>query len=259
MSDTNGSPVTMGVRDDVAYITLDSPPLNIMTMKMMDAITESVSQIKNDSSLKAVAFVANGKAFSAGADVDEHRPEKIEGMIKSFGQMFRALSELEIPVVMAVNGPALGGGFELAMMADVLLASDSAKFGQPEIRIGFFAPVAVVVLPARVGPNRAMEITCSGRVYSAEEMLQFGLVSRVVPSDEMERTLESTLKDFRHASPLVMRLNVKTLKQIFGGSGFASALEMSEKAFLEELMVTEDVREGIASFFEKRKPVWKNR
>jgi cyclohexa-1,5-dienecarbonyl-CoA hydratase len=259
MNETNGSPIRLEVRNDVAYITLDSPPLNIMTMAMMDAVTEALGTVTADSSIKAVAFTANGKAFSAGADVDEHRPEKINDMIASFGGMFRALSDLEVPCVMAVNGPALGGGFELAMMADILLASEKATFGQPEIRLGFFAPVGVVVLPARIGPGRAMEITCSGRTYSASDMSTFGLVSRVVPPEELEGALESTLKDFRHASPLVMRLNVRTLKGIFGVSHFKEALAMSEKAFLEELMVTEDVREGITSFFEKRKPIWKNR
>jgi cyclohexa-1,5-dienecarbonyl-CoA hydratase len=252
------SPVHLEVRNDVAYITLDSPPLNILTISLMDAITETLGKVAADSSVKAVAFTANGKAFSAGADVDEHRPEKIQQMIGSFGRMFRTLSELEVPCVMAVNGPALGGGFELAMMADILIANEKATFGQPEIRLGFFAPVGVVVLPARVGPGRAMEITCSGRTYSAADMHEFGLVSRVVPLEELENALESTLKDFRHASPLVMRLNVRTLKRIYGGSHFSEALATAEKAFLEELMATEDVREGIASFFEKRKPVWKN-
>jgi len=160
---------------------------------------------------------------------------------------------------MAVDGAALGGGFELAMMADILLAGEKATFGQPEIRLGFFAPVGVVVLPARVGHGRAMEITCSGRTYSSFEMQAFGLVSRVTPSEELNETLETTLKDFRYASPLVMRLNVRTLKRVSGGAGFREALAASEKVFLEELMATEDVREGIASFFEKRKPLWKNR
>jgi len=253
------SPVHLEVRNDIAYLTLDSPPLNILTINLMDAITETLGKATADSTVKAVAFTANGKAFSAGADVDEHRPEKIQQMISSFGRMFRALSELEIPCVIAVNGPALGGGFELAMMADILIASEKATFGQPEIRLGFFAPVGVVVLPARVGPGRAMEITCSGRTYSAEDMHKFGLVSRVVPEEELEDALEKTLKDFRHASPLVMRINVRTMKGIYGGSHFGEALATAEKAFLEELMATEDVREGITSFFEKRKPVWKNR
>jgi len=140
----------------------------------------------------------------------------------------------------------------------VLLAAESASFGQPEIRLGFFAPVGVVELPALVGRAKAMEITCSGRIYGAEEMADCGLVSRVVPDGELVEAMEATLKDFRRASSLVMRLNVRMLKRSRGRS-FAEALDEAEKVFLGELMAAEDPREGIAAFYEKRRPEWKNR
>jgi cyclohexa-1,5-dienecarbonyl-CoA hydratase len=179
-------------------------------------------------------------------------------MIASFGRMFRLLDQQELPIVMAVAGAALGGGFELAMMADILLATEEATFGQPEIRLGFFAPVGVIRLPMLVGPAKAMEITSSGRTYSAAEMQAYGLVSRVVSQEKLEETLESVVKDFRRASPLVMRLNARVTKRNYG-TRFDEALPRVEKVFLEELMSTEDVREGLASFFEKRRPNWKNR
>ena len=179
-------------------------------------------------------------------------------MIESFGRLFRRLDALEIPVVMAVNGAALGAGFELAMMADVLLAAESATFGQPEIRLGFFAPVGVVELPALVGRAKAMEITCSGRIYSAAEMKDYGLVTRLLPDADLAEALEGSLKDFRRASSLVMRLNVRTLKGL-RGRPFAEALDEAEQVFLDELMAAEDPREGIAAFYEKRRPEWKNR
>ena len=250
--------VVLEIRDDVAYITLNSPPLNILTAAMMNGICDAVEKIAADTTVKAVAFKANGKAFSAGADVEEHKPEQAATMIGSFSRMFTLLGGLEVPIVMAVDGAALGGGFELTMMADVLLATERAKFGQPEIRIGFFAPLGVAYLPQLVGPQRAMEITCGGRTYSAAEMEAFGFVSYVVPPEELEARLEQTLKGFRAASPLVMRLNVRTLKQVMG-KPMEEARKAAEKVFLEELMVTEDVQEGIASFYEKRKPVWKNK
>ncbi len=252
------TPVKLTVENDVAYITLDAPPLNIFTAAMMGGINEALVKIAADKSLKALAFKANGKAFSAGADVGEHHPDKATGMISAFSRMFTLLDELQIPVVMAVDGAALGAGFELVMMADVLLASDRATFGQPEIRLGFFAPFGVAYLPQLVGQARAMEITCSGRTYSADQMLQFGLVSHVVAADELDGVLESTLRDFRKASPLVMRMNVRTMKKLRGKS-FEPAHKEAEKVFLEELMASEDVLEGIASFYEKRKPDWKNR
>lgn len=257
MNEAARSRIDFQVREEVAYVTLNAPPLNILTIEMMDELSAALEQTMADRSVKALALGSNGKAFSAGADIDEHRPEKITPMIGSFGRLFRLLDRIEVPVVMGVAGPALGGGFELAMMADVLIASEEATFGQPEIRLGFFAPVGVVRLPEIVGPAKAIEITASGRTYSAAEMHACGLVSRVVPADGLAGAVESVLKDFRRASPLIARMNIRTLKRLRGRS-FEGALAEAEKTFLDELMRTEDVREGLASFFEKRRPSWKN-
>ena len=250
--------VNYEVRDDVAYLELAAPPLNVLSGLMMEEITALVEKAAGDDSLKALAITADGKAFSAGADVGEHRPEKAAAMINCFSKMFRCFGELEIPVVMAVDGAALGAGFELVMMADVLIATERARFGQPEIRLGFFAPVGVAWLPRLVGHARALEITCSGRVYDAETAREWGLVSRVVANEELEAALEETLADFRKASPLVMRMNVRMIKRL-EGKAFEDARVEAERVFLDELMKTEDVQEGIASFFEKRRPEWKNR
>jgi cyclohexa-1,5-dienecarbonyl-CoA hydratase len=257
MSEAGGS-IGLAKRDDVAYLELQAPPHNILTCQLMGQMSAALDEIAKDATLKAVALTAAGKAFSAGADVGEHAPERAAELITAFGGLFRRLAALELPLVMAVDGAALGGGFELVMMADVLLASERASFGQPEIRLGFFAPVAVARLPALVGPARATEIVCSGRTYTAEEMHRYGLVTKVVPSAELGQSLESTLNDLRRASPLIMRMNVRMLKRL-AGRPFAEALPAAEQAFLRELMATEDVREGIASFFEKRRPQWRNR
>lgn len=246
------------IRDEVAYLVLQAPPYNILTCALMDRISDALEEISTNPGLKAVAVTSTGKAFSAGADVGEHTPEKAPALIGSFGRMFRRFGALELPVVMAVDGAALGAGFELVMMADILLASDRASFGQPEIRLGFFAPVGVAHLPALVGRAKAMEITCSGRKYSAQEMHACGFVSRVVAPGELETTLESALDELRQASPLVMRMNVRLIKRLHQAD-FESTLAEAERVFLDELMATEDVKEGIASFFEKRKPEWKNR
>jgi cyclohexa-1,5-dienecarbonyl-CoA hydratase len=144
------------------------------------------------------------------------------------------------------------------MAADVLLAGERAKFGQPEILIGFFAPLGVAYLPALVGTAKAMEITCSGRTYSGADMKECGFVTKVVPSDELATEREGYLDDFRKASPTILRMNVRLLKRL-RGRPYEEARREAERVFLEELMATEDVREGIASFKEKRKPSWKNK
>lgn len=247
-----------GVRDDVAYFTLDAPPVNILTASLMQHLAAAVARAGADPSLKAIAITAEGRAFSAGADVGEHRPEQAAGMIGAFSELFRVLGSCELPLVMAVDGAALGAGFELATMADILLASQRATFGQPEIRLGFLAPVGVAWLPSRVGVARAIEITCTGRTWSAAEMMAMGLVSRVVPADELDAALESVLGDLRRASPLVMRMTVRLTRRL-AGRPFEEARREAERVFLDELMKTEDVLEGIASFLDKRPPEWRNR
>jgi len=246
------------VVDDVAFVTLNAPPLNVLTAAMMRELAGALERAEADRSLKAIVVGAEGKAFSAGADVGEHRPEQAPEMIAGFSRLFAALGASELPLVMAVDGAALGAGFELALMGDILLASDRATFGQPEIRLGFFAPVGVAWLAARIGIGRSLEVTCTGRTYTAAEMASLGLVSRVVPPGELGPAVEALLKDLRRASPTVLRMNVRLSRQLMGRP-FEEARREAERVFLTELMATEDVREGIASFYEKRRPVWQNR
>ena len=256
---TDGQPlVRYEVADDVAFVTLNAPPLNVLTAAMMRELAGALERAEADRSLKAILVGAEGKAFSAGADVGEHRPEQAPEMIAGFSRLFAALGASELPLVMAVDGAALGAGFELALMGDILLASDRATFGQPEIRLGFFAPVGVAWLAARIGIGRSLEVTCTGRTYTAAEMASLGLVSRVVPPGELGPAVEALLKDLRRASPTVLRMNVRLSRQLMGRP-FEEARREAERVFLTELMATEDVREGIASFYEKRRPVWQNR
>ncbi|MBU0742638.1 enoyl-CoA hydratase/isomerase family protein [bacterium] len=257
MSAAESELVSYRVSDDVACLQLNNPPVNIMSAALMQEMSAHLETIAADRDLKALAVTAAGKAFCAGADVGEHRPDKVQEMIGAFGRLFRQLDALEIPVVMAVGGVAMGAGFELILMADVLLASAEAVFGQPEIRLGFFAPVGVVELPALVGRAKAMEITCTGRNYSAAEMARMGLVASVVGADELDGALAGVLKDIRRASPLVLRLNTRTLKRSRAGD-FAATLAEAERVFLEELMTSRDPVEGIEAFYAKRRPEWTN-
>jgi len=246
------------VRDRIGYLQLEAPPHNILTGSLMEQLTEALDRAAADRSLVGVALASRGSAFSAGADVGEHRPEVAGEMIAAFSRLFARLGSLELPIVMAVDGAALGAGFELAMMADVLIATPRAKFGQPEIRLGFFAPVAVAWLSQRIGIGRAVELCATGRTRDAAELHAMGLVSKVVESDGLDAALESVLADLRKASPAVMRLNLRCLRRLHGRP-FEEARREAERVFLEELMRLEDVREGIASFYEKRSPAWGNR
>lgn len=250
--------VRYATQDDVAFVTLCAPPLNIVTAEVMLQLATAVDAAGREPSVKAIVLQAEGRAFSAGADVGEHRPENAPAMIGAFSRLFAALGESELPIVAAVDGAALGAGFELAMLADILLASNRATFGQPEIRLGFFAPVGVAWLARRIGVGRAIEVTARGRVYSADEMCAFGLVSRVVAPEALAGALDEVLADLRRSSAAVMRMNVRLTRALLHRP-FGEAREEAERVFLEELMQTDDVREGIAAFFEKRRPVWSNK
>ena len=252
--------VGYAVQEDVAFVTLDAPPLNILSAGMMLELAAAAEQAQADPSVKALVFRAKegSRAFSAGADVGEHRPEKATEMIAAFSRLFATLGASELPIIAVVDGAAMGAGFELAMMADILFASDRATFAQPEIRLGFFAPVGVAWLARRIGVGRAIEVTSTGRTYSAVEMRDFGLVSRVVARDDLADALNATLADLRRSSAAVMRMNVRLTRQLMDRP-FTEAHHEAERVFLRDLMRTDDVREGIASFFEKRTPVWRNR
>lgn len=252
--------VQYAVQDDVALVTLGAPPLNILSAAVMLELVAAIEQAQADLSLKAIVLQAQqgSRAFSAGADVGEHQPENAGEMIAAFSRLFGALGASELPLVAVVDGAAMGAGFELAMMADVLLASERAKFAQPEIRLGFFAPVGVTWLARRIGPARAIEVTSTGRTYTAQEMRDFGLVSRVVATEDLPAALGATLADLRRSSATVMRMNVRLARQLLDRP-FEEARHEAERVFLQELMRTEDVREGIAAFFEKRIAVWRNR
>jgi cyclohexa-1,5-dienecarbonyl-CoA hydratase len=242
---------------DIALVTLDAPPLNILSAAVMADLTAAIEFALSEPTARALVLRAVGRAFSAGADVGEHRPEQAPQMIAAFSRLFDVLAGSALPIVAVVEGAALGAGFELAMMADLLIATDAATFGQPEIRLGFFAPLGVAWLPRRIGLARAIEVTALGRTYTAAEMRDMGLVSQVVAPEALAGTVEALLKDLRRASAAVMRLNVRLARQL-ADRPFAEARHESERVFLDELMATEDVREGIASFYEKRRPVWKH-
>ena len=246
------------VRGGIAYLTLAAPPYNLLTGAMMTDLCAAIAAAQANRSLVGVVLTAEGKAFSAGADVGEHKPEQAPAMIAAFSRLFSTIGALDLPLVAAVHGAALGAGFELALMADIVVAGERATFGQPEIRLGFFAPVGVSWLPARIGVARAIEVTATGRTYTAAEMQAMGLVSRVAAADAFEAAVESVLDDLRRASPAVMRLNVRTARRL-AGRPFEDGHREAERVFLDELMSLADVREGIASFYEKRAAVWQNR
>jgi len=240
-----------------AWITLDRPPLNILDTAMMESLGAAL-----DRALPKSDFVifqgAGAKAFCAGADVGDHTPQRVRNMLHAFHGVFRRLASAECLTIAAVHGYCLGGGMELATVCDFVLATQSAQFGQPEIKLGCFPPVAMVMLPRRIGIRAAADLILTGSQVSAAEAHRLGLVTRVVPDHELPEAAEALLKELRTLSPSVLRLTRKTLTHLHSAE-FLKRLEEVERVYLSELMQTHDAPEGIRAFLEKRKPVWKGK
>jgi cyclohexa-1,5-dienecarbonyl-CoA hydratase len=190
--------------------------------------------------------------------VADHKPENVDDMIATFNRIFELTEQLEVPIVAVVQGYCLGGGMELAIACDVIVAGKGALFGQPEIKVGFFPPYAAMRLPQLVGPAKAVEICTTGKFYKAEEAQRLGMIAHVAEDDQLGEAAGQIVKEIQANSPLIIRLNKRAVKQHLG-LNFKAALAGVSDLFLNTLMKTEDTLEGIASYEEKRKPVWKNK
>jgi cyclohexa-1,5-dienecarbonyl-CoA hydratase len=252
--------IRFDVSDGVARITLNKPPLNVLNSAMMREINAALEELGDDPGVKVLVFEAaeGSKAFSAGVDVSEHTADKVEEMIEVFHRIFRLLDELEIPTVAVVDGAALGGGCELVLFCDMVIASERASFGQPEIQVGVLPPIAAVALPAIIGPKKALEMVLIGDRIRAPEALQLGLVNKVVPPEELRAAADEFVGKLAKLSGAVLRLTKRAVR--VGSVGrFADGLAAVEELYLGPLMATEDAHEGLAAFMEKRAPVWKDR
>ena len=242
----------------IARLTLARPPLNIMTIEMMEEIDAALARAEEEPQLKALLVAAEGKAFSAGVSIEDHEADRVKLMLETFHAIFRRLRALECVTVAAVQGAALGGGAELATFCDIVVASETATVGQPEITVGVFAPIAALHYPLRVGAARALRLLVTGEVLAAPEAERIGLVDRVVPAGTLAEAVETELGRLRARSGPVLRLTKRALRESLGVE-FTPALGALEDLYRFALMSTEDAEEGLRAFIEKRAPVWKDR
>jgi len=244
--------------DGLAKITLNHPPVNIMDIPTMREINVALESLQDDDEIKAVLFGGTGKAFCAGVDVKDHTADKVDEMLEVFHRIFRLMWSLDVPTVAAVNGAALGGGCELVTFCDMVIASERATFGQPEIQVGVYPPVAAVTFPRLMPYMKAMELLLTGGVIDAREAERLGIVNKVVPVESFEAEVASFVGKLTSLSSVVLRLTKRATLQGLT-LGFEEALALSEDVYLNQLMKTEDATEGLRAFMEKRKPVWKGK
>ncbi|MHC4778350.1 MAG: enoyl-CoA hydratase/isomerase family protein [Planctomycetota bacterium] len=248
--------IRFSLDDKVARLTLARPPLNVLNIAMMREMNEALDGVVGNGGIRTLVISGEGKCFSSGVDVGEHMGDSVKEMIEVFHGIFRRMDRIEAPIVGVVHGATLGGGCELALLCDIILASDDLKIGQPEIQVGVFPPIAAVAFPTRMGWAAAADLVLSGRVVKAHEALAMGLVSRVFPSEEFSEKAEKAVRALGALSGPVLRSAKAALRA--GARPPLGALPEVEKIYMNDLMTTHDAKEGLQAFLDKRKPVWKD-
>jgi len=247
-------------RGRVGLITLNRPKaMNALNRTLLSELVSALTAFDSDEAVGAMVITGSQRAFAAGADIKEMaEASPVEMLTSSFVELFDGIRNVRKPVIAAVSGYALGGGCELAMSCDMIVASETAKFGQPEVTIGVIPGAGGTQrLTRAVGKALAMEMVLNNRMLTAAEAAQFGLVNRVVP---VERFLEEALAlagEVAGRAPLAVRLGKETVNKAFELS-LTEGLEAERRAFYM-LFATEDQKEGMKAFIEKARPNWKGK
>ena len=246
------------VEDGIATLTLANPPLNILTRSLMAEVRDALDELSDTPDLRCVLLAADGKHFSAGADVGEHLPPQYRDLIPEVVSTVEALAVFPLPVIGAVRGRCLGGGFELVQGCDLVVAGESAQFGQPEIALAVTAPVACVMLPRRSSYGIAAEILFTGEAIGAARAHAAGLVQHVVPDDRVEDHARALAVAIARHSAAALRDTKRTLR-VTAARPRHEALRTAGEIYVEDLMQREDPLEGLGAFLEKRSPSWRHR
>jgi cyclohexa-1,5-dienecarbonyl-CoA hydratase len=250
--------VKVRLESGVAHMTLSRPEHNLLNEAMLRELAEGIEFVGSRDDVKIILLDSACKVFCGGIELGEYTSQRVFQMLDAFHAAFAAMVDVAKPVICVVNGPAVGGGAELAAFGDLVIATPKARFAQPEITIGMFPPLASTILPYLVGPKTALELVLTGEPVSAERALDLGLVNRLVPEAQLETTVRDLLARMTsHSGPVLTMAK----KAILGGMGLSlrDGLKHSMGIFLNELYRLEDSQEGLHALVEKRKPNWKNR
>jgi len=251
-STTTESYLRIESSERVARVTIDRPPLNILNIDMVAEIGEAL--VRLPAQHEFIIFRGARGCFSAGADVADHTPERVGRLLGAFHHVFHEMGAGHAVTIAAVEGHCLGGGCELAMCCDFILAEESATFGFPEIKLGCFPPIAMVALPRMMPGHAAFDLILTGKTISAQEASSLGMVTRVVPHGELAQAMDGLLAEMKHLSPPVLRLT-RRLTRTAGFKDEEKELTEIENLYLDELIRTHDAVEGVRAFLEKRAPV----
>jgi len=239
--------------DGIATVTLNRPRvLNALNQALMEELASAMEALDRDDAVRCLVVTGNARAFAAGADVHEFVDATPADMVRAYRfQQWERIRRIGKPVIAAVSGYALGGGCELAMLCDIIVASETARFGQPEIRLGLIPGAGGTQrLTRAIGKSRAMELILTGRSITAAEACALGLVSRVVPVELYLDEAKALAREIAAQPPIAVRMAKEAILQAFE-TPLAGGLEFERRCF-HLLFGTEDKREGIRAFLEKR-------
>ena len=258
LADSKLTRISLEIEDAVARITLRNPPLNVIDIPTMEELTQVLAQIESQSQVSAIVVSGEGRAFSAGVDIAAHTPDKVEEMLAKFHGVIRTLVAMRKVTVAVIHGLCLGGGAELAMVCDLAYSSDDAEWGFPEIKLGCFPPIACTALAALVGQKKAAELILTGRSVTGREAVEIGLATRSVPDNQLNSAAQACIGQLLRLSPAALS-TAKKASYAWDSMHFDKGLARAEKVYFEDLMKSEDAREGIRAFLEKRPPKWTGR
>jgi cyclohexa-1,5-dienecarbonyl-CoA hydratase len=256
MHQGNYQTIQVEEQDPISQIVLNKPPLNIIDLTMIQEIRSALEALEGTSTIRVIVLRGAGvKAFSAGVSVQDHTSARVGELIPAFDDLFRLLARTDKIIVGVVQGFCFGGGFELILASDLVIAAGNAQFAQPEIKLGQAAPIGLILLPYLIGYRNAAELLLTGKSISANEAQSLGLVNHVVPPDQLMPALQNLLGQLNAQSGAILRLTKHALRRL-SLPNFEIVLKETEDFLLESVLRTKDANEGILAFLEKRAAQW---
>jgi len=242
--------------DGRATVTWEHGPANVFDIALLEELTRVLHR-EEVTGAHVVVLRGGGKSWSGGLSVEDHLKPRVHAMFDAFHKTLTTLWNLPCPTIAQVHGRCLGGGLELLMACDLAIASEGATFGQPEIRLGVFAPFGAATYPQLIGSRPAAELLFLGTPFDARRAVSAGIVNRVVPDEELDASVALTAQTLCSHRREALRLLKRVLRRAEVDPW--SSLAYAEHTYLDDLMTLGESEEGLRAFLEKRAPVWKDR